>query len=414
MEKNIRRVMAMLMSVAMVICLAVPAVYAEGTSKKNLAFNDYYDGTGSTDAADACSLAITAGDKLPDRGKITVKLYKVADASAEQGHIVYKQTELFNYKTTEEKYLSEEPSSDGSRYNKWVGNVDLSSAYDSEWASRAVTLAGYTSKKGFFEIGSEDGIAWSDVIDLSSDKKTITFTSLSRGLYLVVSDNMYVGSRTYEFSPMLICLPSKDSSEEWKADWNITLSKFRNYSDGGDSTTKSISVVKKWEDEGQESDRPASITVELLRDGKVYDTKVLNASNSWRHTWTGLAKGNHWELNEVVSGSDKYTVIKENEGDSYILTNTHSTDIPDPDTPLDPGPGPEGGDTPPTDILDPDVPLSPAEPPVDIEEPDVPANAVSLPQTGQLWWPVPVLALAGIAVFSFGWIRSRKNAEDKK
>ncbi len=28
----------------------------------------------------------------------------------------------------------------------------------------------------------------------------------------------------------------------------------------------------------------------------------------------------------------------------------------------------------------------------------------SLPQTGQLWWPVPVLAVAGMAFFTVGWV----------
>lgn len=30
-----------------------------------------------------------------------------------------------------------------------------------------------------------------------------------------------------------------------------------------------------------------------------------------------------------------------------------------------------------------------------------------LPQTGQLWWPVPILALGGIFLVSLGWIRRR-------
>ena len=33
----------------------------------------------------------------------------------------------------------------------------------------------------------------------------------------------------------------------------------------------------------------------------------------------------------------------------------------------------------------------------------------SLPKTGQLWWPVPILALAGILFFGYGRIRSRSN-----
>lgn len=32
-----------------------------------------------------------------------------------------------------------------------------------------------------------------------------------------------------------------------------------------------------------------------------------------------------------------------------------------------------------------------------------------LAQTGQLWWPVPVLAVAGLLIFSVGWIKSRSD-----
>ena len=30
-----------------------------------------------------------------------------------------------------------------------------------------------------------------------------------------------------------------------------------------------------------------------------------------------------------------------------------------------------------------------------------------LPQTGQLWWPVPILAVLGIIVWMIGWIKRR-------
>ena len=31
-----------------------------------------------------------------------------------------------------------------------------------------------------------------------------------------------------------------------------------------------------------------------------------------------------------------------------------------------------------------------------------------VPQTGQLWWPVPILAVSGMALFLLGWARQRK------
>ena len=42
------------------------------------------------------------------------------------------------------------------------------------------------------------------------------------------------------------------------------------------------------------------------------------------------------------------------------------------------------------------------------EEPPVPPE---LPDTGQLWWPVPVLIVCGLALFVFGFIKRRNSAE---
>ncbi len=411
--------MALLMSIAMVVCLA-PGVFAAGSG---MSFNDFYDGS---NAGDKCSLTITAGDKLPSKGKLAVKLYKVADARVEMGYVTYSHTDLFDYDTDRTEYLSDKAAEDGEFYNKWVGNVDLSSAYDSEWATRANTLAGYTVKEGFYDLAAGDGIGWSDEIDLASADRMISFGGLTRGLYLVVPEKIYSGSTEYTCSPILICLPNKSTGQgadvAWRPDEKIVLDKVKTYSDGGggSDTKESVSVVKKWEDEGQEADRPASVTVELLRDGKLYDTKKLSKENSWRYTWTGLARGNVWTVNEVTaeSVSDKYTVTtdKNSAGNKtdYVITNTHTTDIPEEEPPLAPGPGPEGGDSPgsdvpPTDIPDSDVPLNPAIPDTSAPSGD---SASRLPQTGQLWWPVPILAVAGILTFSVGWARSRKEEAD--
>ena len=43
-----------------------------------------------------------------------------------------------------------------------------------------------------------------------------------------------------------------------------------------------------------------------------------------------------------------------------------------------------------------------------------PKPAVSggkLPQTGQLWWPVPVMAIVGMLFVMFGWYRRRRFGE---
>ena len=40
--------------------------------------------------------------------------------------------------------------------------------------------------------------------------------------------------------------------------------------------------------------------------------------------------------------------------------------------------------------------------------PTPPTPPTPIPDTGQLWWPVPLLAAAGLALVAFGLIRNRR------
>ena len=75
--------------------------------------------------------------------------------------------------------------------------------------------------------------------------------------------------------------------------------------------------------------------MELLRNGKVYDTVKLSEKNNWRYTWIGSRRGcalvGH---GETVSG---YTVSITREGITFVVTNTKKPDRTDtPDTPVKP------------------------------------------------------------------------------
>lgn len=48
-----------------------------------------------------------------------------------------------------------------------------------------------------------------------------------------------------------------------------------------------------------------------------------------------------------------------------------------------------------------------------IEIPDEDVPLAMLPQTGLLWWPVPVMAMAGIALVIFGVCANWKAAHDE-
>lgn len=81
-----------------------------------------------------------------------------------------------------------------------------------------------------------------------------------------------------------------------------------------------------------------------------------------------------------------------------------------PDNPVFPGnPVSPGNPDNPVAPGHPDHPAAPGNPdsPVLPGHPDNPAMS-SLPQTGQLNWPVPVLAVSGVVLFAFGWALDRK------
>ena len=91
--------------------------------------------------------------------------------------------------------------------------------------------------------------------------------------------------------------------------------------------------------------------MELLRNGQVYDTVTLTAAGNWQYTWVNLpSKDSLWTVREVIPQGYKATVWQE--GDTFVLQNSFLS--------------------------------------------------AKLPQTGQLWWPVPILALGGLALLAIG------------
>ncbi len=54
-----------------------------------------------------------------------------------------------------------------------------------------------------------------------------------------------------------------------------------------------------------------------------------------------------------------------------------------------------------------------ATPKMDFERAPTPPSEPDIPQTGQLKWPIPVLAVLGIAVFTLGWVLCFKKRKDR-
>lgn len=110
-----------------------------------------------------------------------------------------------------------------------------------------------------------------------------------------------------------------------------------------------ITVRKVWNTDGF-SELPDSVTVQLLRDGSVVETAVLSADNDWQAVFADLPRSDGYSIREV--GIPKgYTATYTGHNWEFLVTNTPS-----------------------------------------------------LAQTGQLVWPIPVLAAAGLGFLLLGYL----------
>lgn len=360
------------------------------------------------------SQAAYAYDLIDTGRKASLEIYFNPDGknAANAEFKLYKAAEV-------SKYCEFTLSDKFNKYSLSLVNLDADG-----WRALAQTMAGYAAS---------DEIAPDEAMKTDSSGKA-SFTELDTGLYLVTGSSYRSGNYTYTPAPFLVCLPNYGENNTWQYDVTANVKFDSTYhGGGGGDTTLTRKVLKAWKNDDKEN-RPESVSVTLLKSGKAYETVTLNEKNNWRHTWSGLSSGFEWQVveNDVP---ENYTVTVSKEGITFLVTNTYSKpgepdkpDNPDthdtPDTPDKPD-KPDTPDTPdkpdtPSNPDKPNIPIVPSEPdtPPDVntppEEPSVPETppAEKLPQTGLLWWPVPILAICGVVVFMTGWIKQRTDGEN--
>ncbi len=112
-----------------------------------------------------------------------------------------------------------------------------------------------------------------------------------------------------------------------------------------------LTVKKVWNDDG--TGRPEQIQVMLSRGGQLVDTVTLSEENQWSYMWSAVPQSDDWTVREVEVPN--YTPSYRREGNTFIVENTPK-----------------------------------------------------LVQTGQLKWPIPVLACLGGALLLTGVALGRK------
>ena len=114
-----------------------------------------------------------------------------------------------------------------------------------------------------------------------------------------------------------------------------------------------ITIKKVWNTDAS-TKAADSVTVQLLRDGVVVETATLSDQNNWQVTYTDMPESDVYSIVEVNVPKGFTATYSQN---GYVFTVT---------------------------------------------------NSASLIQTGQLIWPIPVLALAGLCLIAVGTIVLRK------
>lgn len=240
------------------------------------------------------------------------------------------------------------------RFEKEQEALDIRGKNDSAWAKMAETL--------------EREILLDETLRADAAQKTDSngkafFSELSQGLYLIIADGVEQQGFVYTVSAFFVVLPEQDTG---KNEWNYQVT--ANAKPQRNEVLADYRVVKLWKDDCHKSQRPKSIEITLYRDGKAYETITLPENGRWEHTWKALSVNHHWTVTEKKQAGYEEPLISQN-GNVFTILNTCS---------------------------------KPAD-----------SQGTRLPQTGQLWWPIPVLFGAGLFLILLGVIRRKGSLHEK-
>lgn len=232
------------------------------------------------------------------------------------------------------------PEGDFARY---ADQLTLSCATSEEARETARTLAAYAEA---------DGLAPFDQRK-PDEQGACRFSGLYGGVWLLTAGPCsYEGIRYITEASLILVPQDTDVPEEMKIVLKFTA-------EPETEQPLTLMAVKVWNDSGKAHNRPAEITLALLENGLEVEQIRLNAAASWRHTWTDLNPESVWTVVERDIPGD-YTAAVTREGNIYTLVNT----------------------------IKPDIPTDPTDP--------------SLPRTGMLLWPIPVLISLGVLLLIIG------------
>lgn len=259
------------------------------------------------------------------------------------------------------------------------------------------------------------GISPADSREADANGKAV-FTDLSEGWYTVVPQKLITGGTVYESAAVMVCVSScKVYSDVWGTDVRV-CPKVITSSRIPDSSKK---IVVKFEGDPSTPESEEPIIVIIYRDDEEYDRIVLDRNNDWTIV-----------LPDMPDDDTDWTIIQEDAPDDVFPLYHKETDRTD-DIPVDiltlihkrhydhSVSNPFVSVTVTTFPSDnsPEASQVTSDTVTETSVPETTADITSvtedsgLPQTGQLWWPVAVLAAAGALLTAAGTVLRSKDGD---
>ena len=143
------------------------------------------------------------------------------------------------------------------------------------------------------------------------------FTQLTPGLYLASAVEVTQEGLTCFFDSALVTLPGLGADGLWQYSLAVAA---KPQVLPPPQPEEEMKVLKLWKGDAAGAGRPKSVEVEIFRNGTSYETVTLSEENNWSYSWSGK-DGGHWKVIErnVPSG---YVMTVQQRNTTFVITNT--------------------------------------------------------------------------------------------
>lgn len=162
----------------------------------------------------------------------------------------------------------------------------------------------------------------------TDENGAVAFEKLPVGLYYV----RWTGNETVDqvrgFAPFMIAVPTLGEDGKWIYD--VDALPKPGILPGPDA--EKLTLVKLWRDGSREEKRPATVSVDIIRNGELFESVTLSRQNNWTYAWETDGRYT-WTAVERNIPSNYTVSVTSTDGNTIQITNTLTHDpVPPPDT----------------------------------------------------------------------------------